>query len=68
MNHATIFILLNKLKHPFPNLFNSIQLNSTEISSSSLIYNDIGGLKTNKKSNQNKKQIKDAPSLCDKVH
>ena len=37
MNHATICIFLNQLKHPFPNLFNSIQLNSTQISSSSLI-------------------------------
>ena len=48
MNHATICIFLNQLKHPLPNLFNSIQLNSTQISSSSLMYNDSGGLKTNK--------------------
>ena len=68
MNHATICIFLNQLKHPFPNLFNSIQLNSTQISSSSPMYSDSGGLKTNKKSNRNKKQIRDAPSLCDKVH
>ena len=68
MNHATICIFWNQLEHPFPNIFNSIQLNSNQISSSYLMYNDSGGLKTNKKSNRSKKQIKDAPSLCDKVH
>ena len=50
MNYATIYIFLNQLKHPIPNLFNSIQLNSTQISSISLMYNDSGGKK--KKKNQ----------------
>ena len=52
-----ICIFLNQLKHPFPNLFNSIQLNSTQISSISLSYvNDSGGLKTNK--NETKRRSK----------
>jgi hypothetical protein len=48
-----IFLIASNLIQPkFPVAFSYI--------------NDSGGLKTNK--NQNKKQIKDAPSLCDRVH
>ena len=66
MNHATICVIKNQLRHPFSQYNKSMQDISTHISSRFLIKNDSGGLKTKIKPKQ--KQIKDAPSLCDKVH
>ena len=62
MNHATICIIKNQLKHPFSQSYKSIQHISTHISSSSLIYNYYVVISQDSTNKQ-----KDAPSLCDKV-
>ena len=59
MNHATICIFLNQLKHPFPNLLIASYLIQPKFPVALSYINDSGGLKTKKKSNRNKKQIKD---------
>ena len=67
MNHATICVIKNQLRHPFSQYNKSMQDISTHTSIRFIIYiNDSGDLKTKIKPKQ--KQIKDAPSLCDKVH
>ena len=66
MNHATICVIKNQIRHPFSQYNKSMQDIPTYISSSFLIYKIIVVV-SKQKSNQNKNKQKDAPSLCDKV-
>ena len=67
MNHATICVIKNQLRHPFFQYNKSMQDISTHNSSSILIYiKDSVVVSQNK--NQSKNKQKDATSLCDKVY
>lgn len=67
MNHATICVIKNQLRHPFSQYDKIMQHMSTHISSSSFSYKNDSVVVSQKK-NQSKNKQKDAPSLCDKVH
>ncbi len=62
MNHATICIIKNQLKHPFSHHDNSIQHISNQIFRNFPIYNYYVVVSQDSTNKQ-----KDAPSLCDKV-
>ena len=65
MNHATICVIKNQLRHPFSQYNKSKQDISTHISVAFSYINDSVVVSQNK--NQGKNKQKDAPSLCDKV-
>ena len=46
MNYATIYIFLNQLKHPFPNVIIAFNLIQPKLLVALSYINDSGGLKT----------------------
>ena len=65
MNHATICVIKNHLDIPFPNTIKACKIFQPIFLVAIAYIKDSGSL-TKQKSKQ--KQIKDAPSLCDKVN
>ena len=64
MDHATICVIKNQLRHPFPNTIKACNKFQPIFPVSFSYIKDSVVVSQNK----NKNKQKDAPSLCDKVH
>ena len=65
MNHATICVIKNQLRHPFPNTIKACKIFQPIFPVAFSYIKDSVVVSQNK--NQSKNKQKDAPSLCDKV-